>query len=91
MSNEPLCVIAGLTPINIKIKDTVKHYECIKGYGNLIDLEMEAKYWTHPANSVKITEGQEYCKHTIDVYTGGSEGEHKVGSGIATFTDSNMT
>jgi len=91
VSNEPLCVIAGLTPINIKIKDTVKHYECIKGYGNLIDLEMEAKYWTHPANSVKITEGQEYCKHTIDVYTGGSEGEHKVGSGIATFTDSNMT
>jgi len=50
VSNEALCVIKGLTPINIKIEETAKYYECIKGYGNLIDQEMEAKYWTHPAN-----------------------------------------
>ena len=47
---------------------------------------MEAK---HPANSVKITEGQEDSKHTLHVYTDGSKGEHGVGSGIAIFTDSN--
>ena len=63
VSNEALCVIMGLTPINIKIEETAQFYECIKGYGNLIDREMEAKYWTHPANSVKITEGQEGSKH----------------------------
>ena len=52
---------------------------------------MEAKYCTHPGNSVKITEGEEDSKHTIHVYTDGSRGEHGVGSGIAIFIDSNIT
>jgi len=52
---------------------------------------MEAKYWTHPAKSVKITGGQEDSKHTIQVHTDGSKGEYGVGSGIAIFTDSNIT
>jgi len=38
VSNEALCVITGLTPINIKIEETAKYYECIKGHGNLINL-----------------------------------------------------
>ena len=37
VSKEALCVITGLTTINIKIEETAKYYECIKGYGNLID------------------------------------------------------
>ena len=52
---------------------------------------MEEKYWTHPANSFKITEGQEDSKHTIHVYTDGSKCEYVVGSGIAIFIDSNKT
>ena len=90
VSNEALCVITGLTPILIKIEETAKYYECTKGYGNLFDQEMEVKYWTHPANSVKITEGQEDSKHNIRVYTDGSKNEHGVGSGIAIFIDSNI-
>ena len=50
VSNEALCVITGLIPIDIKIEETAKYYEYIEEYGNLIDQEMEAKYWTHPAN-----------------------------------------
>jgi len=46
-----------------------KFYEYIKAYENLIDREMEAKYWTRPAKSVKITEGQEDIKHTTYMYT----------------------
>ena len=68
VSNEALCVIPELTPIKIKIEETSKYYECKRGYGNLIDREMEAKYWTHPAKSVKITEGQVDSKHTIYIY-----------------------
>ena len=30
VSNEALCVITGLLPINIKIEETAKHYESIK-------------------------------------------------------------
>ena len=87
VSNEALCVITGLTPINIKIEETARYCECLKGCGNLIDREMEAKYWKHPGNSVKIAEGQEDSKHTIHVYTDGSKGEQGIGSGIAIFTD----
>jgi ribonuclease HI len=52
---------------------------------------MEAKYWTHPANSVEITEGQGDSKHTIHVYTDGNKGEHGVGSRIPLLTESNIT
>jgi len=91
VSNEALCVITGLTPINIKIEETAHYYASIKGYENLIDRKMEAKNWTHPVNSVKITEGQEDSKHTIHVYTDESKCDHGVGSGVAIFTDSNLT
>jgi hypothetical protein len=33
VSSEALCVITGLIPINIKIKEAAKYYECIKGHG----------------------------------------------------------
>jgi hypothetical protein len=90
VSNEALYVITGLIPINIKIEERAKYYECIKGYGNQIDREMEVKHWTHPANSVKITEGQEDNNYAIRVYTDGSKSEHGVGYGIAIFTDSHV-
>ena len=78
VSNEALCVMTALIPMNIKIEETAKYDECIKGYGNLLDREMEVKDWTHPANSFKITEGQEDSKHTIHVYKDGSKSEHEV-------------
>jgi hypothetical protein len=43
VSNEALCVIMGLIPINIKIEEIAKYYEYIKGNGNLFDQEMEVK------------------------------------------------
>jgi hypothetical protein len=52
---------------------------------------MEVKHWTHPANSVKITKGQEDSKHAIHIYTDGSKNEHGVGFGLAIFTGSNIT
>jgi ribonuclease HI len=51
---------------------------------------MEVKHWTHPANFVKITEGQVDSKRTIHVYTDGSKCEYGVESGIAIFSDSNI-
>ena len=91
VSNEALCVMTGLIPINIKTEESAKYYEIIKGHGHQFDREMEVKHWTHPAYSVKITEGQEYSKHAIHIYTDGSKNEHEVGSGIAIFAGSNVT
>jgi hypothetical protein len=68
VSNKVLYVTMGLIPINIKIGGTAKYYECIKEFGNWFDWEMDLKHWTHPANCVKITEGQEDSEHTIHVY-----------------------
>jgi len=51
---------------------------------------MEVKHWTHPANTVEITDGQEDGNHNIHVYTDGSKTEHGVGSGIAMFKDSKL-
>jgi len=90
MSNEALCVITGLIPINIKIEETEKYYKSVKGQGNLFDREMEVKNWKHPANTVEIVDGQEDSKHYIHVYTDGSKCEHRVGSGIAIFKESKL-
>jgi len=90
VSNGALCVITDLIPINIKIEETAKYYESVKGQGNLFDGEMEVKHWTHPAKAVEITDGQEDSKHNIHVYIDGNKSEHGVGSGIAIFTDSKL-
>ena len=51
---------------------------------------MEVKHWTHPANCVKITEGQEDSKYGIHIYTDGSKCEYGVGSGIAILSDNKI-
>jgi hypothetical protein len=91
VSNEALCVITRLIPINIKTEELGKYYEIIIGFGHQLDREKEVKHWTHPANSFKITEGQEDSKHAVHIYTDGSKNEQGVGSGIAIFADSNIT
>jgi len=63
----------------------------MKGFGNQFDREMDIKHWTHPANSVTVTEGQEGSQRSIHVYTDGSKSEQRVGSEIAIFTGSNIT
>jgi len=79
VSNEALCIITGLKPIHIKIKETMELYKIVKGnsYMNLkIDHDKPPKQWLHPADRVI----------TIDpdnTYTHGSKLEQGVGAGIA--------
>ena len=91
VSNEALCVIAGLIPINIKIEETGKYYEITKEKGIQYDGEMEVKNWNHPAKHVKITEGHVDSPHYIQAYTDGSKSDIGVGSGIAIFSENNLT
>ena len=90
VSNEALCVITGLMPINIKIAETDKFYEITKRKGSQYDREMEVKYWTHPAKFVNIIEGPEERTHSIQAYTDGSKNDAGVGSGIAIFLDNSL-
>jgi hypothetical protein len=84
-------VITGLIPIDIKIEETAKYYECIKGQGTLLNREMEVKHWTHPANTVEIIDSPEDRTYNIHIYTDGSKSEQGVGSGIAIFIDNKVT
>ena len=48
MSNEALCILAGLTSFIIKTEEAVKLYNLKKGKGSLkqiIDQEVEFKNW----------------------------------------------
>jgi len=53
VSNEALCIITGLQPIHIKIKEIVELYKIGKGnsYKKLqIDHDKPPKQWLHPAD-----------------------------------------
>ena len=43
VSNETLCAITVLIPINIKIEEIGKYYEITKGKGTQCDKELEVK------------------------------------------------
>jgi hypothetical protein len=64
VSNEALCIITGLIPIDIKIEETGKCYEITKGKGTY-DREMEVKNWNHPAKQVKIIEAHNTHTHIL--------------------------
>jgi len=91
VSNEALCVIAGIKPIHIKIEEAGRYYEITKGKGIRYDREMEVKNWIHPAKHVKIIEGHENSPHYIHAYTDSSKSDSGEGSGIAIFSDNNLT
>jgi ribonuclease HI len=96
VSNEALCIINGITPIDIKLEETAQlylttrrdktKYDQPKSTTNLtmnIDYDTHPKDWLHPADTVQITEHQE--ETAIQIYTDGSKSSLGVGAGIAIF------
>jgi hypothetical protein len=70
-SSEGLCILAGTTPIIIRMEETVKQYFLTKGKGALaqsIDLEVKYKNWPHPADVVAFIEVKEYDDKSIDIH-----------------------
>jgi hypothetical protein len=84
-SSEALCIVTGLTPINIKTEEAVKQYNIRKRKGSqtqLIDREVELR---NPADVVKIIEDNGYKEQTIQTYTDESKNEIGVGFGVEIF------
>jgi ribonuclease HI len=52
---------------------------------------MEVKNCSHPAKSVKIIERHENSSHFIQTYTDGTRSDAGVRSGIAVFSENNLT
>ena len=86
-SSEALCILIGLTPIIIKTEEAVKQYiDKWKGSRTqLVDSEVELKYWPHPAEAVKITEAKGHEEQMIQTYIDGRKNEQGVGSGVVIF------
>jgi hypothetical protein len=52
ISNDTLCIITGLTPIHIKLKETAERYKIVSGNRRknaVIDHDKPPKQWLHPA------------------------------------------
>ena len=90
VSNEALCVITGLMPINLKIEEATKLHEMTKAEGTMYDRAMDIRNWVHPSKHITIIEGQEKNTHSLQVYTDGSKNEESVGSGIAVVAGTNL-
>ena len=91
VSNEALCLITGLTPIDLKIKEFSQFYEYVKDRGNLVDRDAEVKFWSHPADSVKVVDDDNYSHHNLQIFTDGSKSTNGTGAGIAVFTNNHLT
>jgi len=55
VSNEALCIITGLQPIHINIKETAELYKIVRGnrHKNLLtDHDKRPKQWLHPAGRI---------------------------------------
>jgi hypothetical protein len=87
VSNEALCVLTGLTPIDIKIEEAAQLYHLTRGNAKdkaQLDGDMGVKYWQHPAQTtIIILEDDE--KSLIQIYTAENKSEKGVGSGIAVY------
>jgi hypothetical protein len=87
-SSEALCIIAGTTPIVLRIEEAVRRYYLSKGIGDLttpVDREVEPKHWPHPADIAPVIEVNDYEDNNIQIFTDGSKSEQGVGAETAIF------
>jgi hypothetical protein len=73
LSNEALCVLTGLTPITIKIKEASQYYNIIRGCKReniKVVTRMGPQTWQHPAETIillseKKTRTKAQFKYTL--------------------------
>jgi len=85
VSNDALCIIAGIIPIHIKIKETAELYKIVRGkrHKNLqIDHDKLPKQWLHPADRSIATDSDNIQVPNSNIYTDGRKSEQGVGAGI---------
>jgi len=84
VSNEALCVLTGMTPIDIKIEEAAKLYRLTRGStkdNEQFDRDTEVKNWQHTAETnIRVVE-ENYVETSIQIFTNGSNSAKGVGSG----------
>ena len=94
VSNEALCILTGLTPIDIKIEEAAQLYQLTRGSRKeeaMFDQDMGVKHWLHPAVKVTILQDNNEDNSTTQIFTDGSKSEQGVGAGIAVYRSGTLT
>jgi hypothetical protein len=94
VSNDALCLIAGLTPIDIKIEKAAQLHQLTKGSSRQearFDQDMEVKHWLHPVAKITTFRGNNEDSSTTQIFTDGSKLEQGVGAGIAVYRSGTHT
>ena len=95
ISHEALCILTGLTPINIKAEEFVTLYNIITGRNKQkcqIDKAENPRNWLHPADIASVFDTiDDYDEPLWQIFTDGSKSEQGVGSGVAIFTGKVLT
>jgi hypothetical protein len=75
VSNEALCILTGLIPIDIKIAEAFQFYHLTKDNKKeaLVDCDMEVKYWQHSAETITFLTGNNEQTSTIQIFIDGSK------------------
>jgi hypothetical protein len=83
------CVLTGITPILIELRNLTKFYHITRGneQKGLYDAPKDYRKWTHPAQTIEIKEKCESIEYAVEVYMDGSKRDSGVGSEVAIFTD----
>jgi hypothetical protein len=86
-SHEALCVLTGITPILIEHRKQVKIYYNTRGNTQIGTYDAPVHYskWNHPADAIALKEKCERQDYTYEIYTVGSKGPSRIGSGLAIF------
>jgi len=89
VSHEALCIITGMTPIELKIEEATKTYQANRVNTNdnkNFEADTTPINWQHPADAaIRTHEEEEEEDNPIQIFTDGSKAERGVGSGIAVY------
>ena len=95
ISHEALCILTGLTPINIKPEEVVTLYNITTGRNNekyQTDVAEKPRNWLQPVDIVSVKDTKEDGEESFwQIYTDGSKSEQGVGQRVAVFTGKILT
>jgi hypothetical protein len=73
-SHEALCVLTGITPILIELRNLAQTYYNTRGNTQIrmYDAPIHYSKWNHPADAIELKEKCERQEYTYEIYTDGS-------------------
>src|SRR5215510_7297793 len=94
ISHEALCILTGLTPIEIKVEEVATLYNITTGRTNQnhhTDKADNPRNWLHPADIASVNDKKDDSMESLwQVFTDGNKSEQEVGSGVAVFTEQDL-